>query len=238
MNNQTKQALEMAIEEFETCLLYRSKGAEYAPKQNVIQACKDALEQPSQDGICKYGNKVEICTNSPMDCQCSLDATFEQPAQVVSSKMETTISMLGYELDGVIEDVKRDGFDKVCLDTIKRVRKALGEYQAQEPVAFDGKFPENFDSSLGIPAQYLRLANGIMMDYMGKRSWGVPMCATAIMEFINTHPAPSWQGLSDDEITQLKEQAYVGNEGGGMKFFDYNRFARAIEQALKEKNHG
>ena len=50
-------------------------------------------------------------------------------------------------------------------------------------------------------------------------------------------PIPAtWQSLSDDEITRIKDEAYVGNEDGGMKFFDYNRFARAIEQALKELN--
>jgi hypothetical protein len=41
-----------------------------------------------------------------------------------------------------------------------------------------------------------------------------------------THPAPSWQGLSDDEIGWLLA------EGNG----NYWDFARAIEQALKEKN--
>jgi hypothetical protein len=43
-----------------------------------------------------------------------------------------------------------------------------------------------------------------------------------------THPAPSWQGLSDDEI----ETIMIGKNG------TYFNFARAIEQALKEKNNG
>lgn len=41
-----------------------------------------------------------------------------------------------------------------------------------------------------------------------------------------THPAPLWQGLSDEEI----ETIMVGKNG------TYFNFARAIEQALKEKN--
>jgi hypothetical protein len=34
-------------------------------------------------------------------------------------------SMLGYELDGVIYDTEHNGFDEVCLNTVKRVRVAL-----------------------------------------------------------------------------------------------------------------
>ena len=50
-----------------------------------------------------------------------------------------------------------------------------------------------------------------------------------------THPAPSWKGnkefvgLSDDEITQLKDD-------WGIDIDHWNDFARDIEQALKEKN--
>jgi hypothetical protein len=46
-----------------------------------------------------------------------------------------------------------------------------------------------------------------------------------------TNPAPSWQGLSDDELSEL----LVSNGETSIKYLD---FARAIEQALKEKNNG
>ena len=42
-------------------------------------------------------------------------------------------------------------------------------------------------------------------------------------------PAPSWQGLSEEEIDKL----YADWERGS---WDYINFADAIEQALKEKN--
>ena len=45
-----------------------------------------------------------------------------------------------------------------------------------------------------------------------------------------THPAPLWQGLSDDEIDDLAHSCNLLD--------DYpHKFVRAIEQALKEKNH-
>ena len=39
-----------------------------------------ALEQPAPPE-CKYGNEPASCRSSPMDCQCEIDAFFEQPAQ-------------------------------------------------------------------------------------------------------------------------------------------------------------
>jgi len=43
-----------------------------------------------------------------------------------------------------------------------------------------------------------------------------------------THPAPSWQGLSDDEMEKIHSK--------WMEWENTMDFARAIEQALKEKN--
>lgn len=48
-----------------------------------------------------------------------------------------------------------------------------------------------------------------------------------------THPAPSWQGLSDDEMVKIIEACedkFDRHLLGGIMI------ARAIEQALKEKN--
>jgi hypothetical protein len=57
-------------------------------------------------------------------------------------------------------------------------------------------------------------------------------------EPLYTHPAPSWQGLSDDEIYPMADACYSEFEGvmGKGFVFDRYKFARAIEQALKEKN--
>ena len=47
-----------------------------------------------------------------------------------------------------------------------------------------------------------------------------------------THPAPSWQGLSNDRIREIGDNCLENNNG----LFNWIDFARAIEQALKEKN--
>ena len=48
-----------------------------------------------------------------------------------------------------------------------------------------------------------------------------------------THPAPSWQGLSDDEI----EKIYADTEPDSKLDTYYIVLSRAIEQELRNKNH-
>jgi len=47
----------------------------------------------------------------------------------------------------------------------------------------------------------------------------------------------TWQSLSDDEIKNLSHNNKCWMNAGGNLMFDWEYFARAIEQALKEKNH-
>ena len=50
-----------------------------------------------------------------------------------------------------------------------------------------------------------------------------------------THPAPSWQGLSDDEIMKVIEAC---EDKLGRHLIGGIMIARAVEQKSKEKNHG
>jgi hypothetical protein len=51
-----------------------------------------------------------------------------------------------------------------------------------------------------------------------------------------TRPAPSWQGLSDDEIFNCEADAFLKMSHDTWEL-DFYGYARAIEQALKEKNN-
>ena len=66
---------------------------------------------------------------------------------------------------------------------------------------------------------------------LGEKDCGLPSVAEYTYVEGLSQPAPSWQGLSDDEIDKL----YADWERGQT---DYSNYARAIEQALKEKNNG
>jgi hypothetical protein len=61
------EALTMAIDALENT--DRSKLFEL--ERNAIAAIREALAQPE---LCKYGNEVQGCTSSPMNCQCCFDA--------------------------------------------------------------------------------------------------------------------------------------------------------------------
>ena len=52
-----------------------------------------------------------------------------------------------------------------------------------------------------------------------------------------THPAPSWQGLSDFEIGEIYDGAWMKYKGTEKAAYHLTTgFARAIEQALRSKN--
>ena len=59
-----------------------------------------------------------------------------------------------------------------------------------------------------------------------------PNCNSLFTKEIHSIPAPSWQGLSDDEIFEIDKSIDPKISIGIGKTL----FARAIEQAIKEKN--
>ncbi len=108
------------------------------------------------------------------------------------------------------------------------------EQPAQEPVACP--YPCGWNNLLAITTKkgaylvtHFDADNRMPYSYWQEISSMVDTARTMVkwaMQ-LKTHPAPSWQGLSDDEI----EEIIVGKNG------TYFNFARAIEQALKEKNN-
>ena len=53
---------------------------------------------------------------------------------------------------------------------------------------------------------------------------------------VYTHPAPSWQGLSDDDMSIIFDKFDWKEVEIAGEYLDLFKFARAIEAALKEKN--
>ena len=111
-----------------------------------------------------------------------------------------------------------------CADNkaIKACKEAL-EQPAQEPVAWN---EEEF--------------NAIAYAYRAFPSSEVKMVSEkykALVDYVLSiaNHAPSWQGLSDDEIKEIFEQ--VCGKYSRLNAIDID-FIRAIEQALKEKNNG
>ena len=99
-----------------------------------------------------------------------------------------------------------DGLEIHQKDILDACKEALEQPTTQEPVA-----------------SRFKLSDGNYSLHNNQYDFGEPLY---------THPAPSWQGLSDDEIWD------IANFLGKNKEWDYPvMFAKTIEQALKEKNH-
>ena len=129
------------------------------------------------------------------------------------------------------DDHKRRWFVQSLRESKRRKElEDILEQPAQEPVAWYGKdtaFPNGnkifvFNNKDDANAYGLRKSVSIQPLY--------------------THPASSWQGLSDDEIQHLKYEYAdytLYDEGDGVcpeVELEVEGFARAIEAKLKEKN--
>jgi len=106
-----------------------------------------------------------------------------------------------------------------AVNMLVEVVEALDQ-PAQEPVAWN---EEEF--------------NAIAYAYRTCPAHEIKMVSERYQDLVDyvlsiTHPAPSWQGLSDDEIFELHHK-WIINSGNKDTQYD---FARAIEAKLKEKN--
>jgi hypothetical protein len=135
----------------------------------------------------------------------------------MNKQTHEALKMAGYELDGVIADVEKfDGFDDVCLQTIKRVRSVIDEaleQPAQEPYAWATEWEDGEWSISHSPNT-------------GKQS--IPLYPHSTPD--STHPH-QWQELTNEDIARLiliNEVDGTGDVG----------LARLVEHASRIKNHG
>ena len=121
--------------------------------------------------------------------------------------------------------LEQDEINLNCKSVQKRLATQWGyvEQPAQEPVAFTNE------------DELSELKSGMTTCYMYKQAIDDNDIA------LYTHPAPSWQGLSDDEIQDAWYKLYPldkNNLWDDMMIGKHlDKFAHAIEQALKEKNN-
>ena len=104
---------------------------------------------------------------------------------------------------------------KATEEQIEAFAKALAEQPTQEPVGFYHKDTGQLKVVLSSPPDL-------------KSEW----------LDVYTHPPKEWQGLSDDEIGSVVDDALRDWEGSEAKYYGnvYSYLARAIEAKLREKN--
>jgi hypothetical protein len=108
---------------------------------------------------------------------------------------------------------------KCCMtgEALEQLLTRDWKHTIDERIARDSEFKEALEQPAQEPVEYLgALANvdGSVNLYFKK---------------------DQWRGLTDDEILDL-EQKYTDLLVGGGTMFHFEEFARAIEQALKDKN--
>ena len=123
--------------------------------------------------------------------------------------------------------------------TYEEAKKEALEQPAQEPVGFKKALQLSCEESKKAfepknPIGYLYSNNTWVSDETDPLKTGVPFYTEQIYAVIPCPHPHQWQGLTDDEI----DSAWSGITKYGISGVDFTvRFARAIEQALKEKNY-
>ena len=110
-----------------------------------------------------------------------------------------------------LSDLQHTLYNNGLVETIKACKEAL-EQPAQEPVAIVYSRQDGYIGQM------------VVKDIPHKTK-------------LYTHPAPSWQGLSDDEINDIKTKAIIGANGMSVEQL-LGLIVSLTEQALKEKNDG
>ncbi|CAB4129388.1 hypothetical protein UFOVP118_28 [uncultured Caudovirales phage] len=194
------EALKMAIEAMEDASsnsTYWEADMSHEEFLRRIQACKEALEQPTQEPEYVYVNPV------------TKDMYYLTKA----------------------EQSAQDFFERG--KEIAKWADKQNEQPAQEPAYQVGEIVNPYGSNIKIkqPAQepVAWMAMGLHTSWLAFQKEAVKDAKEIIPLY--THPAPSWQGLSFDEINQACLDLFDTSAMQG----DLD-FARAIEQALREKN--
>ena len=109
------------------------------------------------------------------------------------------------------------------IELLRVLREAL-EQPAQEPVAWLYK-RENSSGGWYVVTNYEKEHDNGTRNI---QCYDIPLY---------THPAPSWQGLSDDELSELFAKCGWVEENDNLRELGFYKHARMLEQALKEKNY-
>ena len=218
------EALKMAIE-------YFAYPARFDEDQeiSIYKACKEALEQPAR--LVSYAPDKSTCTLNidGEEVYFNREQLAQEPVawmyQTEDENFKTNTLSVGYEptFDGKIiplythpapQPAQEPCVNKDEPKKCWRVRCHLGKECVDDELSFR-KQPSQ--EPVG---EYLGACwDGDLIQLYDDLKKGTKLY---------THPAPSWQGLSDDEINDLWDE-YGGN---------WRAFSRAIGQALKEKNYG
>ena len=256
MNKQTQEALKMAIEALEdaSCMAYSEFSIENE-YEDVINACKEALEQPAQDDDLMNGrwirfNEEDDTTRLLLELEVAMNGVEN------SAKSPSVIDVLRQAVDYFkggkkyhvlpIGDIKPHEEsercecnpaiemyrnNKVAIHNSFDGREAL-EQPAQEPVAWikdwaDGSKELVPDNYDGSYPVYTHPAQPLTRDWIGTALERADKDEAFRKGLISLLAQP----LSDDEIDKILDNDDLWKVEGDEVYVRTTEFARAIEQA-------
>lgn len=215
------KALKMAIEAMKwlrmrSPIIYEELEAEKACKEAIVSDVTDIdvgeIAQPAQEPVL---NVVKILNEFPLLDDEGLDEdkhhcewTLQQDRKRLHAMLKThPAPAIEQEPVAVCKDSIVNWVNGKAIDGWLYTHPA--PHLAQEPVAFTNK------------DELSELKSGMTTCYMYKQAIDDDDIA------LYTHPAPSWQGLSDDDKKKLHKEHHL-----------YIPTIEKIESMLKENNHG
>ena len=176
--------------------------------KGAINACEEALEQ--EHNFCsRCGKRASKDPNHIHTC--TPPQALEQPAQDYGDWFPQPMKITGKRNSGYFYAEGWNDCLNECWDAYDRYKDCPIEQPAQEPVAW----------------MYKKDEKTFYYDY---RDASLVLQYGYIETPLYTHPH-QWQGLTDDEILRLLKRPEFHLEQ-----IDLIDFARAIEQALRNKN--
>jgi len=208
--------------------LNNNRVYETAWVKGAINACEEALEQPAEPRLVSYALDGSTCTLNidGEEVYFNREQPAKEPVAWMKSALDNARDVCKYLDHDMVKEAKaHTQFFWGDIDKIKEAKEAL-EQPAQEPYCWTVE-------------QKNGLAQGSMCRTI-EECKSNPLFDAEIDHIIPlyTHPhqvvpTSTWQGLTDDVIASIWMQ-----EAAPMNGQDFKKVYRAIEQALKEKNHG
>ena len=200
--------------------------------KGAINACEEALEQPKNtqplDEVIEEFMKDPAMKQAMDKAREKLSPLFSHPTPQTTQEHSMTtdhIKMLQATVDKSRATIHNDGTVSIGKPAQEPVglKQIFDLSKVQSYKAFDNKEPTGYlyNNGTWVSNETDPLKNG------------VPFYTNPYVGIINdTHPAPSWQGLSDDEIDRI----YCEVSDNCVKYFPSELYA-AWFKALKEKNN-
>jgi hypothetical protein len=249
-----REAAQQALEALENCTSEHGHRCNRCDSEvdeggRVITALRAALAQQEQTCNCRWVGDVQTQ-------QCTLHEAHVDAIHEWAERAKTAEAALAQQEQEPlsVEDLARalvasrvidaaalddpEGYDDgVMLERVRGLHRRLAALaqQEQEPVAWTDRELQLIDGMIEVQLHHAAQCDGIANRTMAEKQKGWDMERVALLQKIKSNPPRrEWQSLTEEELAELarQEQLLLICDDSDAR----REIARAIEQALKERN--